>query len=173
MAMLIRSHRALALAANHLERRVLGPVDEVAHVLQAELDRHREVLDLCLELLRSHAVGKSVEFLAFPPLGFVEAYPSIHCLRHALGREPRLEALTVAHLAALVGAPDMRDISGNRVPTHLDGGAVEPDVCDVMLATSVRAAAHLDVDPAAQRVADLHLVQTPVDGLIEAHRAGD
>ena len=35
----MRSDRALALAAHDLERRLLGPVDEVVHVLQAELDQ--------------------------------------------------------------------------------------------------------------------------------------
>src|SRR5436305_4257121 len=137
MAMLMRSDRAFALAADDLERRALGPVDEVAHVLQAELDRHREVLDLRLERLRAHAVHKSVEFLTGLPLGFVEAYPSRHRLRHALGRQARLEALTVAHVAALVGATDVRDIGGDGVPADLDRRPVEADVRDVMLAAAV------------------------------------
>src|SRR5947199_750123 len=118
--MRMRSHRALALAPDHLERRALGPVDEVVHVLQAELDRHREVLDLRLELLWAHAVHKSVEFLPVLPFGFVEAYPAAHRLRHALGREARLEALTVSHVAALVRAADVGDVGRDRVSADLD-----------------------------------------------------
>src|SRR5436309_814671 len=121
----MRSDRALALAAHDLERRLLGPVDEVVHVLQAELDRHREVLHLRLELLRPNAVDEGVEFLALLPLGFVEAYPALHRLRHALGREPGLEALTVAHVTALVGTTDVRDVGGDGVPADLDRGTVE------------------------------------------------
>src|SRR5581483_8357863 len=173
IATLMRSDRALALAADDLERRLLGPVDEVVHVLQAELDRHREVLDPCLELLRPDTVDESVELLPVTPLGFVEAYPSLHRLRHALGREPRLETLAVADVAALVRATDMRDVGGNRVVADLDRSSVEPDVRDVVLAAAVRAAAHLDVDAAGQRVVDLHLDELVLDGLVEPHRARD
>src|SRR6202008_2875541 len=81
------SHCALAFAAHDLERRLLGPVDEVVHVVQAELDRHREILDPCLELRWPDAVDERVELLALGPRGFVKAYPPIDCLGYALGWE--------------------------------------------------------------------------------------
>src|SRR5437763_11249051 len=52
--------RALAFAPDHFKRGVLGPVDEVVHVLEVELDRHRQILYASLELLGSHALHEHV-----------------------------------------------------------------------------------------------------------------
>ena len=67
----------------------------------------------------------------------------------------------------------MRDVGGQRLVADLDRGAVEADVGDVMLAASVRAAAHLHVHRPRQRVGDLQRLDPLLDGLVEAHRAGD
>src|SRR5579884_2649552 len=109
------SHRALAFAAHHLEGRVLGPVDEVVHVLQAELDGEGEVLDLGLELLGAYPLGEGFEFLALAAVGLVEAYPPLDRLGYTLGRKPCLEALTVGDIAALIGPSNMGYVGRNRV----------------------------------------------------------
>ena len=54
-----RSDRALALAADDLERDVALPVDEVVHRLEAELDRQREVADLVLERRRARRARRT------------------------------------------------------------------------------------------------------------------
>src|SRR5437588_359888 len=117
MAMNVASDRALAFAADHFERRVLGPVDEVVHVFQAELDGHRQVLDSCFELGRSYPSCKRVELLALLALALVEADPALNSLRHALGGKTRLQPLAVAHVAALVGAAGPRRSTG-RAPSE-------------------------------------------------------
>ena len=80
------SDRALALAALDLERDLLGPVDELVHRLEAELDGHGEIADRVLELLRADALGEGVEPLALLALGLVLADPALDGLRDALGR---------------------------------------------------------------------------------------
>src|SRR5215210_9342908 len=79
------SDRALPLAALHDERRVLRPVDELVHGLQAELDRHRQVADRVFERLGPDPGGEGVEDLALLPAGLVEAYPALDGLWRPLG----------------------------------------------------------------------------------------
>ena len=55
----------------------------------------------------------------------------------------------------------------------LDRGAVEPDRSDVVLAAAVRAAAHLQVDLAGQRVGDVHRLDPLLERPVQAHRGGD
>src|SRR6185369_7505014 len=74
---------------------------------------------------------------------------------------------------ALVVAADVGDVGGDRVVADLDRGAVEPDVADVVLAAAVRAAGHLDVDPAGQRIRDTHRLDPLLHGAVEPHRADD
>src|SRR5262249_4714076 len=100
-------------------------------------------------------------------------HPALDRLGDALGGQARLQPGTEDHLAALVVAADVRDVGGHLALTHLQRGAVKAGVGDVVLAAPVRAAAHLDVDPASQAVADIHLLQPLLDRLVEAHRAGD
>src|ERR1700683_1375070 len=165
--------RALALATDDLERGVLGPVDEVLHVLQIELDRHRQVLDASLELGGSDAVDELVERLAVGAFCLVITYPALDRFGDALGWQPCLEPLTVAHVAPFVRAADVRDVRGNRVLADLDRRTVEADVRDVVLAAAVRAAAHLDVDPPRRLLVDPHLNESFLVGPVEAHRARD
>src|SRR5918994_3143995 len=66
-------YRALALAADDLERHLALPVDEVVHRLQAELHGHGQVADLVLERRRADALGVGVEHLAVGPLRLVLA----------------------------------------------------------------------------------------------------
>src|SRR5215210_2051054 len=148
----IASDRALALAADDLERHVLAPVDEVVHRLQAELDRHREVADDLLERRRPDALGEVVERLALLAVALVEAQPALDRLGDALGRQPHLESRAVDDLAVLV---------------------MEADVGDVVLAASVRAAAHLDVDALGQLVRDVHRRDPLPHRGVEPHRARD
>src|SRR5438477_10830310 len=110
MAMNVASDRALAFAADHFERRVLGPVDEIVHVFQAELDGHRQVLDSCFELVRTYPDRERVELLALLALALAEANPALNSFRHALGRKPRPQPLAVAHVAARVAAADLRAV---------------------------------------------------------------
>src|SRR5262245_15850343 len=77
------------------------------------------------------------------------------------------------HVIVLPLPAGVGDVGGDRVIAHLDGGAVEANRADVMLAAAVRAAAHLDLDLLRERVRDLHLLDSLVDGAIEPHRAGD
>src|SRR5206468_5919209 len=88
-------------------------------------------------------------------------------------REAGLQALAVDDVAANVVAREVGDVRGDRVLADLDRRPVEADVGDVVLAASVRAAAHLDVDPPGQLVGDVHLVDPLLDRPVEAHRAGD
>src|SRR3954452_20284923 len=69
----VMSDRALALAADDLERHLAVPVDELAHRLQAELDRHGEVADGLLEVRRPHALRVGVEDLTILAAGLVVA----------------------------------------------------------------------------------------------------
>src|SRR4051812_2341853 len=88
----VMSDRAFALAADHLERHLALPVDEVLHRLQAELHGHGEIPDRVLERLRADARGVGVEALAVLALGLVLADPALDGVRHALGREAHLQA---------------------------------------------------------------------------------
>src|SRR5215210_2764219 len=169
----IASDRALALAADDLERHVLAPVDEVVHRLQAELDRHREVADDLLERRRPDALGEVVERLALLAVALVEAQPALDRLGDALGRQPHLESRAVDDLAVLVMAADVGHVRGDRVLADLDRRAVEADVGDVVLAASVRAAAHLDVDALGQLVRDVHRRDPLPHRGVEPHRARD
>src|SRR3954447_19651992 len=101
------SDRAFALAAHDLERLVAGPVDEVVHVLEAELHREGELLDLVREALIPDARGVGVELLAVLALGLVHAQPALHGLGNPLGGQANLEPRAVDHLAALVLAADV------------------------------------------------------------------
>ena len=106
-------------------------------------------------------------------LGLVEADPALDGLGHALGGQADLQARAVDDLAALVVAADVGDVGGDRVLADLDRRAVEPDVADVVLAAAVRAAGHLDVDLARQRVGDAHRLDALADRVVEPHRARD
>src|SRR5207244_2977707 len=108
--------------------------------------------------------GEGVELLAVGALALVEADPALHRIGHALGGQAHLQTLAVDDVAALVVAGDVGDVGRDRVPTGLDRRAVEPDVGDVVLAAAVGAAAHLDVQPARQRVGDPHLVEALAHG---------
>src|SRR5438046_1982737 len=81
-----RSYRALALAALHLVGLRAAPVDEVVEVFEAELDRHRQVLDLRLELTGADPVDELVERLLAGAVGLVEAQPALDRLGDALRR---------------------------------------------------------------------------------------
>src|SRR5207253_6191207 len=133
-------------APDHLERLVATPVDEVVHVLEAELDRQREVADHVLEVLLAAAGDEGVELLALVAIGLVVADPALDRVGDALGGQADLEAGAVYDLAALVVAAEMDDVGRDRVLADLDRCAVEPDVRDVVLAAAVGAAAHLHVD---------------------------
>ena len=106
-------------------------------------------------------------------LGLVHADPALDGLGHALGGQAHLQAGAVDDLAALVVAADVRDVGRDRVLADLDRRAVEPDVADVVLAAAVRAAGHLDVDPARQRVGDVHRLDPLAHRAVEPHRARD
>src|SRR5205823_950991 len=75
--------------------------------------------------------------------------------------------------AGFVYAADVRDVGRDRVLADFHRRAVEADVGDVVLAASVRAATHLDVDVTREPVADRHLLEALLHGLVEAHRARD
>src|SRR3954471_7232759 len=87
----VMSDRALALAADHLERHLAVPVDEVVHRLQAELHGHGEVTDGVLERSGADAGGVGVEDLALLALGLVLAQPALDGLGHPLGGEAHLQ----------------------------------------------------------------------------------
>src|SRR2546421_5075022 len=128
---------AFTLAANHFERPVAAPIDEVVHRLQAEFDRHRQVLDAGLKLSRADPIGERVEFLAVLALGLVIAHPALDSLGNPFCRETRLQPLPVTDVPALVGAADVWDVRGNGVLADLHRGAIETDVGDVMLPATV------------------------------------
>src|SRR3954462_12665265 len=70
IAALVRElDRALSLAAHDLVRARSVPVDELLHRLQAELGRHRQLLDRRFERLGTYPVDKCVELLALVALG--------------------------------------------------------------------------------------------------------
>src|SRR5919206_3326304 len=169
----VMSDRALALAADHLERHLALPVDELVHRLETELGGERQVADEILEVLGPDPRDVGVEDLAVLALGLVGPDPALDGVRHALRGEAHLQPLAVDDLAALVVATDVRDVGGDRPLAGLDRRAVEPDVADVVLAAAVRAAGHLDVDPAGQRVADAHRLDALAHRVVEPHRARD
>src|SRR5207253_1228276 len=119
------------------------------------------------------ALDEDVELLAVIALGLVVADPALDRLGHALCRNAGLEAMTEVNVAALIATADVRDVRGDGVLPHLDRRAVEADVGDVVLRAAVGAAAHLDVDPAGQRIVELHLNDALLDGLVQTHRARD
>ena len=59
------------------------------HVLEVELDRHREVLDALLEALGADALGEVVELLAVVALGLVDAHPALDRVGDALRGQAR------------------------------------------------------------------------------------
>ena len=149
------------------------PVDEEVHVLEVELHRQRQILDLLGEARRADALDEGVELLALVALGLVVAQPALDGVGHALGGQARLQPRAHHHLAAVVVAADVRDVRRHGLVADLDRRAVEADVRDVVLAAAVGAAAVLDVDLARERVLDVHLLELLVDRLVQAHRAGD
>src|SRR4051812_17639287 len=164
---------ALPFAADDLVRLAATPVDEVLDVLEVELDRQRQVLHLGLERLGPDAIDERVERLAVLAVALVHADPALDGVRHALGRQAYLQARAVGHVAVLVAAADVRHVGRQRAAAHLHRRAVEPDAAEVVLRAAVRAAAHLDVDPLGERVGDVHGRHAPLDGPVQAHRAGD
>src|SRR6516225_6518227 len=168
-----RLHRALALAPDDFKRSVAVPVDEFVHRLQGEVDRQREVLDDPLELGRADALGERPPRLAVPAGGLVVADPAFDRLRHALGWKAQLQPLSEGHLGAFIYPADVGDVGGDRMLADFDRCAVEADVDDVVLGAAVRAAAHLDVDLAAELVGDAHLFDPLLHRLVEPHRARD
>src|SRR5258708_15692964 len=66
---------ALALATDHFERHVAVPVDELTHRLQAEINRHRQLLYLRFDLSRSDALYERPPRLALLPAGLIVADP--------------------------------------------------------------------------------------------------
>jgi hypothetical protein len=62
----------------------------VVHVLDPELDRHREVLDDCDELALVDPLGEIVERLAVGALLLVELDPALDRIGNALRGEPDL-----------------------------------------------------------------------------------
>src|SRR5215218_3220271 len=169
----LQSYRALALAADDLERLVAVPVDELVQCLEVELRREGELLDLVHEPLLADPRRERVELLARLTLVLVHAQPAFHRLGDALGRQPDLEPGAVGHLTALVLTADVGDVGGDSLAASLDRRAVETDVGDVVLGAAVRAAAHLDVDPLGQRIPDLHRLDPLLNRLVEPHRARD
>src|SRR5260370_29087510 len=71
---------ALALATDHFERHVAVPVDELAHRLQAEINRHRQLLYLRFDLSRSDALYERPPRLTLLPAGLIVADPALHRL---------------------------------------------------------------------------------------------
>src|SRR3954447_25451371 len=106
--------RALAFAADYLVGLRAAPVDELVHGLERELDRQRQVADDLLELLLAHAAHEGVEVLAVLAVLLVVADPTLHGLGHALGGQPDFQALAHRNLAALVVAPKVGDVRGDR-----------------------------------------------------------
>src|SRR3954454_21153487 len=164
---------ALPLAADDLVRLAAAPVDELLDVLEVELGRQRQVLRLRLERLGADAVDERVERLALQALALVHADPALDGVGHSLGGQAHLQARAVGDRAALVAAADVRDVRRDRPAADLHRSAVEPDRAEVVLRAAVRAAAHLDVDPARERVLDVHARHAALDRAVEPHRRRD
>src|SRR3954453_3457507 len=170
---LSRLYGALPLAADDLVRLAAAPVDELLDVLEVELARHPQVLHLGLERLGAHAVDERVERLAVVAVALVHADPALDGVGHSLGGQAHLQARAVGDRAALVATADGRDVSGELPAADLHLRAVEPDRTQVVPRAAVRAAAHLDVDPARERVLDVHARHAALDRAVEAHRRRD
>src|SRR5271154_1094309 len=166
-------YRALALAANYLERSASVPVDELAHRLQPEVHGQRQVLHERLQLARPHALDERVPFLALLAVALVVADPALDRIWNALCRQAQLQARAELDVPAFEYAAHVGDVRGDRVLADFDRRAREADAANVVLAAAVRAAAGLHVQPARQLVADVHRFDALLHRLVEPHRARD
>ena len=82
------------------------------------------------------ALDEGVELLALVAVLLVVGQPLLDDVGDSLGGQPHLQARAVDDLAALVVAAEVRDVRGHVLVADLDRRAVEPDVGDVVLASS-------------------------------------